>query len=120
MEAHIYVVPMASSSKDPEGSMELHAAKLVNLLRRSKHQSKLEMLTSLGSSCLDTLQANPFCADSSWVLWNATSQEVGSGYFCCLANQIGTQDMACDFVAAALPSTLTAQKVISKSCKCLP
>ncbi|KAE9367237.1 hypothetical protein N431DRAFT_445896 [Stipitochalara longipes BDJ] len=64
-----------------------------------------------GSSCLDTLQLNPFCADSFWVLWNSTSEDAGSGYFCCLVNQIGTQDMACDSAAADIPATFTAQNV---------
>jgi len=66
---------------------------------------------SNGSSCLDALQAEPFCADSSWVLWNATSQDVGSGYFCCLENQLGTQDMACDSGSSNIPASLAAQMI---------
>jgi hypothetical protein len=73
----------------------------------------LEVLTkSLGSSCLDALQAEPFCADSAWVLWNATMETVGpTGYFCCLPGQIGTQQFNCDSGAVNVAATLSAQSV---------
>jgi hypothetical protein len=92
----------------PSGKLILHS--------QAQPQYEWELLTCLGSSCLDTLQLDPFCADSSWVLWNATSQDAGSGYFCCLANQIGTQDLSCDSAAANIPATFAAQNVILMVC----
>jgi len=38
-----------------------------------------------GADCGAAIEAEPFCADSTWVLWNATGS-----LFCCLQSQIGT------------------------------
>jgi len=64
-----------------------------------------------GGSCLTALQATPFCADSTWVLWNATSQDPGHTYFCCQQNQIGTQDLDCVGAATNVVATLSADKL---------
>lgn len=64
-----------------------------------------------GGSCLTALQATPFCADSTWVLWNATSQDPGHTYFCCQQNQIGTQNMDCVGAATNVAATLSADKL---------
>jgi len=65
-----------------------------------------------GSACLDALEAEPFCADSTWVLWNATMQTSNDvGYFCCLQGQIGTQNFECDSGAGSVPATLEAAKL---------
>jgi len=60
-----------------------------------------------GSACGSSLDLEPFCADSSWVLWNATD----SGYFCCLQGQVGTQQQECAGAAVNVPATLSAQMV---------
>lgn len=64
-----------------------------------------------GGSCLTALQAIPFCADSTWVLWNATSQDPGHTYFCCQQGQTGTQDLDCVGAATNVAATLSAQKL---------
>ncbi|OCK76989.1 hypothetical protein K432DRAFT_407696 [Lepidopterella palustris CBS 459.81] len=63
------------------------------------------------SSCLTPLQSEPFCADSTWVLWNATTQDAGRTYFCCLPNQIGTQDLACVGGSTNVAASLSAVKL---------
>jgi len=65
-----------------------------------------------GSACLDGLELEPFCADSTWVLWNATMQTSETvGWFCCLPGQIGTQTFECDSGAANIPATLSAANI---------
>jgi hypothetical protein len=43
-----------------------------------------------GINCLENLQATPYCADSTWALWNQTLGVQGS-FFCCLSGQQGEQ-----------------------------
>jgi len=65
-----------------------------------------------GSACLDALEAEPFCADSTWVLWNATMQTSATvGWFCCLPDQIGTQNFECDSGASNVAATLSAANI---------
>jgi hypothetical protein len=69
------------------------------------------MLIYIGSSCLSSITAEPFCADSTWVLWS-TPGSSGSGnvLFCCLQSQIGTTDALCvsgnTDVAASLSASM--------------
>jgi len=64
------------------------------------------------SACLTPLESDPFCADSTWVLWNATQQTTAAvGWFCCLEGQIGTQEFECDSGAANVPATLSAAQI---------
>jgi hypothetical protein len=52
--------------------------------------------TAGDTNCLPALQKDPLCADSSWVMWNATLQSgFATGYFCCLPGQIGLQTLLC-------------------------
>jgi len=64
-----------------------------------------------GSACLDGLESLPTCADSSWVLWNATTTTNAAGYFCCLQGQIGTQNYECDSGSLNVAATLSASNL---------
>ena len=59
---------------------------------------------------MDAIQAAPFCADSSWVLWNATNLGT-DGYFCCLPGQQGTQSLTCADANTEVVSSLQAQQL---------
>jgi hypothetical protein len=50
---------------------------------------------SLDSDCETTFQQTPVCADSSWNLWNATTEGQYGGFFCCQQDQIGDNTGGC-------------------------
>lgn len=46
--------------------------------------------------CLSAFQASPKCADTTWSLWNSTTDTQDAyGYFCCLPGLIGLQSGDC-------------------------
>jgi len=61
-----------------------------------------------GSSCAQALQATPFCADPTWVLWNTTTT---GDYLCCLQNQVGTNNLECVSDLTVLAPSLSASKI---------
>jgi hypothetical protein len=58
------------------------------------------------TTCSEALSATPFCADSSWALWNATGT-----FFCCLPGQIGTMSAVCVSGTTDVAATLSAALV---------
>ncbi len=58
------------------------------------------------TTCGESLAAIPFCADSNWVLWNATGS-----LFCCLSGQIGTMSSLCVSGTTEVAATLSAALV---------
>lgn len=71
-----------------------------------------ESKTSLDADCSPTFVTNPVCADSSWTLWNATSDSSdGAGYFCCLQGQVGLQSGLCVEKADAVTAGPSAVEV---------
>jgi hypothetical protein len=55
--------------------------------------------------CVGPFELNPFCADVSWSLWNATDYFTEYDYFCCLPGQVGLQNGECTSIKQASPST---------------
>jgi hypothetical protein len=55
------------------------------------------MKDDIGDQCIQDFSflANTTCADSSWVLWNATTAGYPTDFFCCLPGQLGTDDGSC-------------------------
>lgn len=47
------------------------------------------------TTCQDIFSQNPTCADSSWILWNTTTQGQYNGFFCCEAGQVGDVNGYC-------------------------
>jgi hypothetical protein len=68
------------------------------------------------TQCSDAFEAEPYCADSSWVLWNVTAGsaiENGAAYFCCLQGQVGSNNIECLAGSTNLIATLAAAKVLT-------
>jgi len=58
--------------------------------------SHAESNTALDNDCTATFTAAPSCADSSWSLWNATTDISNKAeYFCCLQGQVGLPNGYC-------------------------
>jgi len=63
-------------------------------------------------SCLDAIQVTPFCADSSWVLWNSTtSGHAPYAFFCCEPGQQGSNNIECESSDTVIAATLLAQSI---------
>jgi len=68
----------------------------------------------LGTSCQEALEQTPYCADTTWTLWNATYQGAYYGYFCCLPGQVGMNNGDCD-PAGTIPSPGLSAIMVSDS-----
>ncbi|KAH6677683.1 hypothetical protein B0J14DRAFT_584931 [Halenospora varia] len=66
-----------------------------------------------GTDCATVLEASPQCADDSWSLWSKTTKPKGTGYFCCLPGQIGTNTGTCVAGSSNVVATLAASLVSS-------
>lgn len=64
------------------------------------------LIRIIETTCGEALSAIPFCADSNWMLWNATGT-----LFCCLPGQIGTMSALCVSGTTAVAATLSAALV---------
>ena len=74
--------------------------------------SSISLTQQTATSCVDAISAEPFCADSTWVLWNATTGLFApTSYFCCLPGQQGTQNMDCESAATEIVSSLQAVQI---------
>ncbi|KAN0107942.1 hypothetical protein V8E51_007684 [Hyaloscypha variabilis] len=60
------------------------------------------------ADCTAALLAIPFCADSTWTLWNSTTANV---LFCCLGDEIGLQEVSCVNDATEVASTVSAESL---------
>jgi len=69
-----------------------------------------------GINCVSAFQATPYCANSNWSLWNATSDTNDtSAYFCCADGQVGLQTGDCIAADKVSSPTQMAVEVASGS-----
>jgi hypothetical protein len=76
--------------------------------RFSQLRIDADRLSLVEDDCVGPFELNPFCADVSWSLWNATEYFTGYDYFCCLPGQVGLQNGECTSIIQASLSPSTA------------